>query len=38
VVFDPNRSFNPDKGYLWPIPGAEKESNPNLDQNPGYNE
>ena len=30
------RSFNPDRDYLWPVPQSEKDINPNLGQNPGY--
>lgn len=30
------RSFNPDRDYLWPIPLAERDLNSNLEQNPGY--
>lgn len=30
------RSFNPDRDYLWPIPLAERDLNNNLEQNPGY--
>lgn len=31
-----NRTFDPAKNYLWPIPLTEIERNPNLTQNPGY--
>ncbi|MEQ6120625.1 RagB/SusD family nutrient uptake outer membrane protein [Reichenbachiella sp. MALMAid0571] len=31
-----NRSWNTAKGYLWPIPGIEREVNPKLTQNSGY--
>lgn len=31
-----NRSFNPQRDYLWPIPDVEILLNPNLEQNPGY--
>jgi len=34
-----NRSFNPDRDYLWPIPQNEINTNPFInatDQNPGY--
>ncbi len=31
-----NRSFNPTRDYLWPIPQSEIEANPNIKQNPGY--
>jgi hypothetical protein len=31
-----NRSFDPSKQYLWPIPAKEILINPNLLQNPGY--
>lgn len=30
------RSFNPDRDYLWPIPLAERDLNRNLEQNPNY--
>ena len=30
------RSFNPARDYLWPIPLAELDLNNNLEQNPGY--
>ncbi len=30
------RSFNPQRDYLWAVPQAEKDLNPNLGQNPGY--
>ena len=30
------RSFDPDKHYLWPIPATEIQINDNLTQNPGY--
>lgn len=30
------RSFDPSKGWLWPIPLDEIQSNSNLKQNPGY--
>ncbi len=32
----PSRTFNPAKDYLWPIPGRERDINPNLTQNPGW--
>lgn len=31
-----NRSFNPSKNYLLPIPQTEMDRNPNFVQNPGY--
>lgn len=31
-----NRSFNPNRDYLWPLPDRDILLNPNLDQNPGY--
>ncbi|MDR7130295.1 hypothetical protein J2X69_002643 [Algoriphagus sp. 4150] len=31
------RSFDPSKHYLWPIPRDERNINPNLTQNPGWN-
>lgn len=30
------RSFDPAKHYLWPIPRDERNRNPNLTQNPGW--
>ena len=30
------RTFNPARKYLFPIPQAELDSNPNMTQNPGY--
>lgn len=30
------RSFDPNRDYLWPIPQRERELNPNLTQNPGW--
>ncbi len=30
------RNWNVTKGYLWPIPGIERDTNPNLTQNAGY--
>lgn len=30
------RSFDPAKHYLWPIPRDERNLNPNLTQNPGW--
>ncbi len=30
------RSFAPQRDYLWPIPVGERDLNPNLAQNPGY--
>jgi hypothetical protein len=30
------RSFNPGRDYLWPVPQSEKDINPNLGQNPNY--
>jgi hypothetical protein len=43
-VNDPNvsmrtvdlRTFNPNKDYLWPIPYIERQTNPALTQNPGW--
>jgi hypothetical protein len=32
-----NRTFDPAKNYLWPIPQAVIDANPNITQNPGYN-
>ncbi|MCH7409782.1 RagB/SusD family nutrient uptake outer membrane protein [Belliella sp. DSM 111904] len=31
------RSFDPNRHYLWPIPRAERNLNSNLSQNPGWN-
>lgn len=31
------RTFDPSKHYLWPIPRDERNLNPNLGQNPGWN-
>lgn len=30
------RTFNPQRDYLWPIPQSEMDINPNLVQNPNY--
>lgn len=30
------RSFNPARDYLWPIPETEMQANPNMTQNPNY--
>lgn len=30
------RSFDPGKHYLWPVPRDERNLNPNLTQNPGW--
>lgn len=30
------RNFDKTKNYLWPIPTIELQTNPNLEQNPGY--
>jgi len=30
------RTFNKDRDYLWAVPQAERDKNPNLDQNPNY--
>ncbi|NLT52948.1 MAG: RagB/SusD family nutrient uptake outer membrane protein [Ignavibacteria bacterium] len=30
------RIFDKSKNYLWPIPAIELQTNPNLEQNPGY--
>jgi hypothetical protein len=32
-----NRSFNPQRDYLWPVPTTALQTNPNLTQNPNYN-
>jgi hypothetical protein len=31
-----NRTFNPAKNYLWPIPQSAIDANPLIKQNPGY--
>lgn len=31
-----NRHFDPAKHYLWPVPQADRDLNPNLSQNPGW--
>lgn len=31
-----NRSFNPERDYLWAVPQSQKDLNPNLGQNPGW--
>jgi len=31
-----NRTFNPSRNYLFPIPQSELDANPNMTQNPGY--
>jgi starch-binding outer membrane protein, SusD/RagB family len=31
-----NRSFNPNRDYIWPIPFTQIDLNPALEQNPGY--
>lgn len=31
-----NRSFDPGKHYLWPIPQHARDNNPNLTQNPNW--
>ncbi|TGD77585.1 RagB/SusD family nutrient uptake outer membrane protein [Hymenobacter wooponensis] len=30
------RTFDPAKHYLWPVPQRERDINPNLSQNPGW--
>lgn len=30
------RTFDPAKGWLWPIPQNDRQNNPNLSQNDGY--
>jgi len=30
------RTFNKNRDYLWPVPGSERDINPNLGQNPGW--
>lgn len=31
-----NRTFDPERDYLWAIPADEIDQNPNLEQNPGW--
>ncbi len=31
-----NKSFDPNKNYVWPIPQSAIDKNPQLTQNPGY--
>jgi len=31
-----NRTFDPAKNYLWPIPQSARDQSPNITQNPGY--
>ena len=31
-----NRTFHPERKYLFPIPLSEMDANPNMVQNPGY--
>jgi hypothetical protein len=31
-----NRIFYPERKYLFPVPQAEMDANPNMVQNPGY--
>lgn len=31
-----NRTFDPQKHYLWPIPQSARDKNPNLSQNPNW--
>ena len=33
-----NRSFNEERDYLYPIPTEDRSTNPNLKQNPGWND
>lgn len=30
------RKFDPERDYLWPIPDIDRQTNPNLSQNPRY--
>lgn len=30
------RTFDPERDYLWPVPQGERDKNPNLGQNPKY--
>ncbi len=32
----PTRQFSATRDYLWPIPGSERDINPNLGQNPNW--
>lgn len=36
MVIIETRTFDPARDYLWPIPRIELETNPQLEQNPGY--
>src|SRR5690606_40529768 len=36
VVRPGERVFNPAKHYLWPIPAQQIQYNPNLEQNPNW--
>src|SRR5690606_42032462 len=38
VVRPGERTFNPDKHYLWPIPAQQIQYNPELKQNPNWDE
>ena len=31
-----NRTFDPAKHYLWPVPQSVRDNNPNLGQNPNW--
>ncbi|MDR0748588.1 MAG: RagB/SusD family nutrient uptake outer membrane protein [Tannerellaceae bacterium] len=35
IILD-QRTFNPERDYLWPVPQSERDINPNLGQNPQY--
>ena len=39
IIVEPesNRTFDPSKNYLWPLPLNELSLNPNLGQNPNWN-
>ena len=36
LVVQWNRRFEAPKNYLWPVPQVQRERNPNLSQNPGW--
>jgi len=35
-IFVEDRSFNPNRDYLWPVPQAQRDINSQLTQNNGY--
>lgn len=36
IIVDDDRSFTDPKNYLWPVPMIQRDRNPNLGQNPGW--